>query len=102
MSPHGPINVRVGYGNKEMQFPLAQYTSNMEHLSSTTDHCWTTSTDRLLCCDNCIYVPDSSNLHLQVLQYWHDHPLSRHFSQTKTLYQVQRHYMRPGLPEFVK
>src|SRR6266481_4283201 len=74
----------------------------LKHLSSTTDPHWTTSADGLLHCDDCIYVPDSSNLHLQVLQYSHNHPLSGHFGQMKTLYQVHRHYTWPSLLEFVK
>src|SRR6266481_6926209 len=73
----------------------------LEHLSSTTDPHWTTNTNGLLHCDNCIYVPDSSSICLHVLQYLHDHPLSGHFGQMKTLYQVRQHYTWPGLPEFV-
>src|SRR6266481_1880825 len=74
----------------------------LEHLSSTANPHWVTSPDGLLRCDDRIYVPDSRNLHLRVLQYSHDHLLSGHFGQTKTLYKVWRHYMWPGLPEFIK
>src|SRR5882724_511775 len=34
--------------------------------------------------DRPIYVPNSGNLQLRVLQYSHDHPLAGHFGQTKT------------------
>ena len=49
-----------------------------------------------------MYVPDSGTLRLRILQYAHDHPLSGHFSQSKTLDQVRRHYTWPGLKEFVQ
>jgi len=73
----------------------------LEHLSSNADPRWTTSPDGLLRLDDCIYVPDSGDLQLCVLQYSHDHPLVGHFGQTKTLHQVQRQYTWPGLPEFI-
>src|SRR5882724_9627364 len=49
-----------------------------------------------------IYVPNTDNLQLRVLQYSHDHPLAEHFSQKKLLHQVQQHYFWPGLPIYVK
>jgi len=58
------------------------------HLSSNADPQWTTSPDGLLLLDNHIYVLDSGDLQLCVLQYSHDHPLAGHFGQTKTLHQV--------------
>ena len=73
----------------------------LAHLSDKTDPRWTTSPDGLLQKDNCIYVPDFGMLWLRILQYAHDHPLSSHFGQSKTLHQVQHHYTWPGLPEFV-
>ena len=53
------------------------------HLSiseSTTSH-WSVDSNSFLCLDNCIYVPDSNNLHLCVLCYEHNHLLSGHFGQ---------------------
>ena len=73
----------------------------LAHLSDQTDPQWTTSPDGLLWKDIRIYVPDFGTLQLRVLQYAHDHPLSDHFSQSKTLHQVRHHYTWPGLPEFV-
>ena len=69
----------------------------LEHLSNEAESQWTTSPDGLLWLDNCIYVPDSGMLRLHILQYAHDHPLSGHFGQSKTLDQVHRHYTWPGL-----
>ena len=71
------------------------------HLSDQTDLQWTTSPNGLLWQDDCIYVPDVGMLQLRILQYAHDHPLSRHFSQSKTLHQVRHHYTWPGLLEFI-
>ena len=73
----------------------------LAHLSNQTDPRWTTSPDGLLRQDDCIYVLDVGMLRLHVLQYAHDHPLSGHFGQSKTLHQVQHHYTWPGLLEFV-
>ena len=73
----------------------------LAHLSDQTDPRWTTSPNGLLRQDNCIYVLDVGTLQLHILQYAHDHPLSRHFGQSKTLHQFQRHYTWPGLLEFV-
>jgi len=70
----------------------------LETLSSNADPRWTTSPDGLLRLDDRIYVPDSGDLRLRVLQYSHDHPLAGHFGQTKTLHQVRRQYTWPGLP----
>ena len=60
------------------------------------------SPNGLLQLDDRIYVPDSGTLRLRVLQYGHDHPLSGHFGQSKTLDQVRRHYTWPSLKEFVQ
>ena len=71
------------------------------HLSDQTNPRWTTSPDGLLQQDDRIYVPDFGMLRLCVLQYAHDHPLSGHFGQSKTLHQVRCHYTWLGLPEFI-
>src|SRR5467141_5432999 len=73
-----------------------------EHLDNQSDLKWTLDPNGLLCHLGCIYVPNSGNLQLHVLQYLHDHPLAGHFSQTKTLYQVCMHYYWSGLPVYVK
>ncbi|KAJ3560639.1 hypothetical protein NP233_g10703 [Leucocoprinus birnbaumii] len=46
-----------------------------QHLSSPQG-CWSVDSDGFLRLDDCIYVPDSNNLPLRVLQYKHDHMLS--------------------------
>src|SRR3979490_1141631 len=58
---------------------------------------WTQTDDGFLRLDNRIYVPDTENLRLRVLQYKHDHVLSGHFGQNKTEALIRREYTWPGL-----
>ena len=68
--------------------------------SEGSDPRWTFS-DGFLRHDSKIYVPDADNLRLRVLQYKHDHVLSGHFGQNKTLELVRREYSWPNLRTFV-
>ena len=70
--------------------------------SKPSDPCWTIDSDGFLWLDDCMYVPDSNNFHLRVLQYKHDHPLSGHFSQNRMLELIRREYTWPGVWTFVK
>src|SRR5882724_6950558 len=63
-------------------------TFSLKSKNNQSDPSWTLDPDGLLCHLRCIYVPNSGNLRLRVLQYSHDHPLAGHFGQTKTLHQV--------------
>jgi Integrase zinc binding domain len=60
--------------------PVAQ-----KHLGDTSDPRWMQTNDGFLCHDSRINIPESENLRLRVLQYKHDHVLSGHFGQNKTL-----------------
>ncbi len=71
------------------------------HLNSDSDPRWTTH-DGLLYHDSRIWVPDSGLLRVRVLRDKHDHPLSGHWGQNKTLAMVRQEYVWPGLREFVK
>ena len=51
--------------------------------------------------DGRIYVPDSNNLRLRVLQSKHDHLLAGHFGQNKTLELIRRDFSWPNLRTFV-
>ena len=44
-----------------------------------------------------MYVPDNTNLRLWVLQYHHDHVLTRHLGQNKILELIQRYYTWPNI-----
>src|SRR5882672_6655459 len=73
-----------------------------EHLDNQSDPSWTLDPDGLLHHLGHIYILNSGNLRLCVLQYLHDHPLAGHFGQKMTLYQVQMHYYWSGLLIYVK
>ena len=77
--------------------PIAQV-----HLSDPPDSHWSVDKTGFLRLDGHIYVPDSDDLHLRVLQYRHDHPLSGHFGQNWTLELIRRKYTWPSLRTFVK
>lgn len=79
---------------------LSAYDSDstaMEHLPTPTKTRWTTDDLGFLRHDNRIYVPDVSDLCLRILQDKHDHPISGHFGQTKTIELVRREYTWPNL-----
>jgi hypothetical protein len=87
------------------------YTSDpitSAHLSSTSDNLptssdkWTTSKEGLLLLNDRIYIPDVSDLRLRVLKHKHDHPLSEHFSQNKTMELIRREYVWPKMLHFIK
>ena len=79
-----------------------QATNNIatKHLNDT-DLRWTKPADGLIRHDGRIYVPETRNLQLRILQYKHDHILSGHFSQNKTLASVRCKYTWPRLWNFV-
>ena len=58
-------------------FPLASSPSNHSW--------WSVDESGILHLDNCIYILDSVDLHLCVLQNNHDHILAGHFGQNQTL-----------------
>jgi len=52
---------------------------------TSADSWWSIDPNSLLLLDNRIYIPSAGNIHTYVLQYNHDHILTRHFGQNKTL-----------------
>ena len=71
------------------------------HLGTMSDPHWTVGSDGLLRHDNHIYVPDANDLQLRVLQDKHDHVLSGHFGQGKTLDLIRCEYYWPNLWPFI-
>ena len=55
------------------------------HLLDSSNPRWTTDEAGYLHLDGCIYVPEADDLCLRVLKYKHNHPLSGHFGQNRTL-----------------
>jgi hypothetical protein len=64
--------------------------------------CWSVDSEGFLRHDNITYVPDYNDLRLSVLRYKHDHILSGHPGQNKTIDLIHRDYTWPGLREFFK
>jgi len=63
---------------------------------------WSIDDQGLYCYDDRIWVPDSNNLQLRILLNCHDHPISGHYGQNKTLELVQRNYTWPSVRTFIK
>ena len=72
------------------------------HLSDTLNPRWSTDETGYLHLDGRMYVPETDDLCLRVLRYKHDHPLSGHFSQNRTLELIRREYTWPGIRTYVK
>ena len=51
--------------------------------------------------DQRIYVPDSGDLRLRVLQNFYDHPISGHYGVNKTLSVIRREYTWPNIRDFI-
>ncbi len=68
----------------------------------TSSSRWSVDESDILCLDNRIYVPDSEDLRLCVLQNNHDHILAGHFGQNRTLELVRRSYTWPQMCEYVR
>ena len=71
------------------------------HLPKPSDPKWSLS-DGLLLLNDRIYVPDAADLRLRVLKHKHDHPLSGHLGQNKTLELIRREYVWPGMRTYIK
>jgi hypothetical protein len=68
---------------------------------------WTINSSSMLWCDECIWVPIVTGkaleaLRVRVLQHMHDHILSSHFGQNRTLALVRREYAWLELWTFVQ
>jgi len=72
------------------------------HLPTPSASNWTLDETGLLRQFNRIYVPDVADLRLKILQFKHDHILSGHFGQNKTLQLIRRDYVWPNLRSFVQ
>ena len=70
---------------------LPSNSSISKHLLCLEKH-WSKDNASFFRLDNRMYVPDNTNLCLQVLQYHHDHVLPEHLDQNKTQGLVRRYY----------
>jgi len=72
------------------------------HLSDTSNPQWSTDEAGYLHLDGHMYIPKADDLHLCVLRYKHDHPLSGHFNQNHTLELICHEYTWPGIHTYMK
>jgi hypothetical protein len=72
------------------------------HLPVPSDSRWSLSPEGLLLRNNRIYVPNTADLRLRVLRHKHDHVLSGHFGQNKTLALVRQEYSWPNMRTFIQ
>ena len=96
------ILVNVEQLHKDILTALPSNPIALNHKSDSSDSWWSTDSAGLLRLDDRIYVPDTNDLCLRVLRYKHNHPLSGHFGQNRTLELVHREYTWPGVRTFVK
>ena len=75
----------------------------MERLSATSEAApdasepYSLSDDGLLLCNGLIYVPDSNNLHLEVLVQFHDHKTTGHPGTRRTMKLIQHRFFWPKM-----
>jgi len=80
---------------------LPSDSSISNHLSHPEGR-WSIDDAGFLRFDDRMYVPDSANLHLRVLQYHHNHVLAGHLGQNKTLELIWRHYTWPNIRDDIQ
>jgi len=99
---HAAILIDVEQLHKDILAALPSDPVTLSHKSNSSNSRWSTDSAGLLCLDDRIYVPDTNDLRLRVLCYKHNHPLSGHFGQNRTLELVHREYTWPGVRTFIK
>ena len=57
---------------------------------------------KMLLFDNLVYVPQDTNIQLDILKMFHDSPVSGHLGSAKTLELISRQFYWPGIRRFVK
>jgi hypothetical protein len=89
--------------NKDILSALPADPFASELLANTLSPRWTSDAEGYLCCDGrTVYVPEANNLRLHILRYFHDHPLSGHFGQNRTLELIRREYTWPSIRAFIQ
>ena len=82
--------------------PVTSIHLRSEATTSDPTSRWSIDSHGLLLLNQRIYVPEIDDLRLRVLKYKHDHILSGHFGQNKTIALIRREYVWPNLRKFVK
>ena len=95
------ITLDIDLLHSDIRCALSSDPTISEHLSNPSGR-WSMDPDGYLQLNSWIYVPDVNNLRLRVLQYRHDHPISGHFGQNRTMDLVRRDYVWPKLHNSIK
>src|ERR1700719_1159144 len=74
---------------------ITNITNPESSKSSDPEPRWSLDDQQLLCYDNQIWIPDTNDLRLRILLNKHDHLLSGHYGQSKTMELVRRDYTWP-------
>jgi len=86
---------------KEAQESDQLHTNPLMNGGMTDDPHWTRGEDDMLYYEGQVFIPDTSNLQLQVLKTKHDHVLAGHPEQSKTYQLVRQDFNWPNLRQFV-
>ena len=98
----GAIIMDVDQLQSDIRSAYSDDPTSARQLPAPSDPRWSLGSDNILRRDQRIYVPDSNDLRLRVLQNKHDHPLSGHFGQNKTLALVRQDYFWPNMRTMVQ
>jgi hypothetical protein len=99
---HAAVLIDVEQLHKDILSALPNDPIGSMRMSNPLDNRWTVDDSGFLRCDNRIYVPESNDLRLCILWNTHDHPLSGHFGQNRTLELIRHEYTWPGIRTYVK
>ena len=78
------------------------YAKCLESKKDPNDPQWLVGDSRFLLHNGQIFVPESKDLHLQILRARHDHQLAGHMGQSKTYQMVCHDYSWPKIHEFIR
>src|ERR1700722_2959942 len=101
-----PQNLQPVFTNKQLALSLraSSYSEPILHAvninitnpeSPDPEPRWSLDDQQPLCYDNRIWIPNTDNLRLRILLNKHNHLLSGHYCQSKTMELVRRDYTWP-------
>jgi len=95
-------NIRKGNQNRDQEEPIAKAARELRHSANGTVHSseWS-NTDGLLWCQEKIYVPQSLDLHRQIIALCYDTHIAGHPGCWKTLELVAQNYWWPQMSRYI-
>ena len=73
-----PLRAAIIMDIKKLRSDIHSDLIASAQLNSPSPH-WSINSEGFLLLDDKIYVPNTANLRLRILQYKHNHPISSHF-----------------------